>query len=317
MNRLMRTPGFMLVALAFSTGAALAQEWTFTDDVGNAIALDSQPERVVAFSASAAGLMQFGIRPVAIFTDESASEKSYAEFDLEGIEVIRTAYNELQPESLLAFEPDLIVTEFFPTTGDYSGGDQMTPEGQFGGVAPIVGIEQGDSVLSIIESYGQLAEALGADLEAPEIAEQREAFETAREAFTAAAEAKPDLVAMAAYASADGFYVARPGSAAELQDFQRWGLEIVMPDVPEGEYWHQLSWENADTYPADILLLDDRFDGGSRIAVDSQPLARLIPAVGADQMGDWPAWWIRTYSAYAGELDKITALIERSEDVTE
>ena len=316
MNRFARISALVLAAHAFS-GAAMAQEWTFTDDVGETVTLEGTPERVVAFSASAAGLMQFGIRPVAIFTDESASDKSYAEFDLEGIEVIRTAYNELQPESLLAFEPDLIVTEFFPTTGDYSGGDQMTPEGQFGGVAPIVGIEQGDSVLSIIESYGELAEALGADLDAPEVAQQREAFEAAREAFTAAADAKPGLIAMAAYASDDGFYVARPGSAAELQDFERWGLDVVAPDVPEGEYWHQLSWENADTYPADILLLDDRFDGGSRAAIDNQPLARLIPAVEIGQVGDWPAWWIRTYSAYAGELEKIAALIESAEDVTE
>lgn len=313
MYQLCKISTLSLAAAAMLATSALAQEWTFTDGAGNTVTLDSPPQRIVAFSSSAAGLMQFGIEPVGIFTDESTTERSYAEFDLGDIEVIRTAYNELQPESLLALDPDLIVTEYWPRSNDYSGGDQMGPDGQFAGVAPIVGVAQSESVLEIIESYAELAQALGADLETPEIASQLEAFETARQAFTAALDAKPGLVAMAAYANDENFYVAAASTAAELQDFERWGLQMVEPDAPEGEYWHILSWENADTYPADILLLDDRFDYGSRAAVESQPLADLIPAVAAGQMGDWPAWWIRTYGAYTAELEKLTALVESSE----
>lgn len=307
-----------LAALMAGTASlAIAQEWSFTDGAGNTVTLDSPPGRIVAFSSSAAGLMQFGIEPVGIFTDDSTSEKSYAEFDLSGIEIIRTAYNELQAESLLAFDPDLIVTEYWPRTGDYSGGDAMRPDGQFADIAPIVGVLQGDSVLGLIEDYGRLAEALGADLDAPEIEQKRTAFNQARAQLTAAAEAKPGLTVMAAWADTDSLYVAAPTGAAELNDFASWGLNMVEPDAPEGEYWGILSWENADTYPADLLLLDDRFGTATREVVDAQPLAGLIPAVAAGQVGDWPAWWIRTYGAYTAEIEKLTALVEDAEVVQE
>jgi len=307
-----------LAALMAGTASlAIAQEWSFTDGAGNTVTLDSPPGRIVAFSSSAAGLMQFGIEPVGIFTDDSTSEKSYAEFDLSGIEIIRTAYNELQAESLLAFDPDLIVTEYWPRTGDYSGGDAMRPDGQFADIAPIVGVLQGDSVLGLIEDYGRLAEALGADLDAPEIEQKRTAFNQARAQLTAAAEAKPGLTVMAAWADTDSLYVAAPTGAAELNDFASWGLNMVEPDAPEGEYWGILSWENPDTYPADLLLLDDRFGTATREVVDAQPLAGLIPAVAAGQVGDWPAWWIRTYGAYTAEIEKLTALVEDAEVVQE
>ena len=305
------------VLMAGTASMAMAQEWSFTDGAGNTVTLDSPPERIVAFSSSAAGLMQFGVNPVGIFIDESASGKSYAEFDLSGIEVIRTAWNELQPESLLALEPDLIVTEWWPRTQSYSGGDQMSPDGQFSGVAPIIGIEQGDSVLGLIEAYGKLAEALGADLDAPEIVSQREAFEQARTELTAAASEKPGLKVMAAYASDESLMVAAPAGAAELQDFTNWGLDVIVPDAPEGEYWGILSWETADSYPVDVLLRDDRSGDDVRIAVENQPLAEIIDAVRAGQVGDWPAWWIRTYGSYAAELEELTALIKRSEVVTQ
>lgn len=317
MNMILKNIGLTIVVISVFSGAATAQEWSFTDGAGNTITLPNPPERIVAFSSSAAGLMQFGIEPVGIFTDESTSEKSYAEFDLSGIEVVRTAWNELQAESLLAFDPDLIVTEYWPRTGDYSGGEEMRPDGRFGEIAPIVGVLQGNSALGLIEDYGVLAGALGADLDAPEIEEQRMAFEAARAALTAAAEAKPGLKVMAAWADADSFYVAAPAGAAELQDFAAWGLDMVDPDAPEGEYWGVLSWENADTYPADILLLDDRFGTATREAVEAQPLSHIIPAVAAGQIGDWPAWWIRTYRAYTAELEELTALIESAEVVTE
>ena len=317
MTRLFKTSLLALAGAALLTGTAFGQEWSYTDGAGNTVTLDSPPERIVAFSSSAAGLMQFGIEPVGIFIDESASDKSYAEFDLEGIEVIRTAYNELRPESILALEPDLIVTEWWPAEGTYSGGDEMDPEGQFGRVAPIVGIYQGDSVLTMIEDYQALAESLGADLDSDAITTQIAAFDAARERFTAATQAKPGLTALAAYASPDELFVAAPDTAAELQDFQAWGLDVVAPDVPEGEYWHVLSWENADLYPADLLLIDDRSGDDGRAIVDAQPLADIMPAVAADQIGDWPAWWIRTYNAYTEQLEELTALIESAQDVTE
>ena len=36
-------------------------------------------------------------------------------------------------------------------------------------------------------------------------------------------------------------------------------------------------------------------------------------AVAANQIGNWPAGWIRSYRVYAEQLDELTALIERSD----
>ena len=312
-----QTRAVACLTFALLSSVAMAQEWSFTDGAGNTITLDSPPERIVAFSSSAAGLLQFGIRPIGIFADGTGSDRSFAGLDIEGIEIIETAWNELQPEALLALDPDIIVTEYFSHSQTYSGGEQMRPDGEFGRVAPIVGVEQGDSALRVIEDYGVLAEALGADLDAPDIAAQRASFDRARAAFIAAVEAKPGLTLMAINPGPEVIRVAVPAGAGELQDFIAWGLDVVVPDAEQGDYWGLVSWENAGIHPADVLIVDDRYDyeGGLRILED-QPLARLIPAVAAGQIGEWPAWWIRTYASYAAELGKLTALIERSDVVS-
>lgn len=311
--RLARRTALALSLLAVFSLPALA--WEFTDGAGRTITLDNPPERIVAFSSSAAGLLQFGIKPIAIFADGTGSEQSLAGFDLAGIPYIETAYNELQPEALLVLDPDLIVTEFFPLSKDYSGGDEMKPEGRFGSVAPIVGVEQSDSVVTIIENYGALAQALGADLDADAISKQRLAFETARDRLQAAAAAKPGLRIAAAYPTADNLLLAVPAGAAELQDFISWGVDIPVPSVQSDDYWGYLSWESASTYPTDIVIVDDRSGPDMRENFLANPAAQLMPAVIAGQVGDWPAWWIRTYASYAEQLDKLTALIESSEIV--
>lgn len=308
----------MLLATLIATGPALAQEWRFVDGAGNTITLDNPPQRIVAFSSSAAGLMQFGIKPVAIFADGTGSEKSFGDLDREGIEYIETPWNELPAETLLALDPDVIITEYFSHSQSYSGGEEMHPDKEFGRVAPILGIEQGASALKVIEDYSELAKALGADIDTPDIAQQRKRFDEAQAAFAAAAAAKPELTVMAVNPGDDLIRVAVPAGAGELQDLISWGLDIVDPQADAGAYWGEISWENADTYPADVLLIDDRFDydaGYKRI--ESNPGVRLLPAFGAGQVGHWPAWWIRTYASYAEELEKLTALLDRSEDVTD
>ncbi len=305
------------LCMSLSVPTALAEEWSFTDGAGRTITLDEAPERIVAFSSSAAALLQYGIRPTAIFADGTGSEKSFEGLDIEGITYIKTAWNELKPEVLLALEPDLIVTEYFSFSQSYSGGEEMNPEREFGKIAPILGVEQGDSVLKSIEDYGVLAKALGADLNAPEIEAQRQAFEVARDRLSAAAAAKPGLKVLAGGNGGENIRIAVPTGSAELQDFMRWGVNIVTPEAEPGDYWAFVSWELASEHPADVMIVDDRFGPEQREELLELPAAQFVAAIKTGQVGDWPAWWIRTYSSYASELDKLAALIERSEVVTE
>ena len=65
-------------------------------------------------------------------------------------------------------------------------------------LAPVVGPAQGDSIVELIEGYEKLAAALGADVDERRAPPKAKAdFEAARDAFSAAAKAKPGLTALA------------------------------------------------------------------------------------------------------------------------
>ena len=77
-------------------------------------------------------------------------------------------------------------------------------------LAPVVGPAQGDSIVDLIEGYEKLAAALGADVDGGDAAAAKAEFETARDAFSEAAEAKPGLTALAISPYDDNYAVAVP-----------------------------------------------------------------------------------------------------------
>ncbi len=303
----------LLPMAALPAGAA---EWTFTDDSGHTVSVDHVPERIVAHAWAAAGLMAYGIRPVGIYADGPvADEPALRGLDLTGITIVGEVWGEIDTEKVAALDPDLIVAEWWPLEKAYSGFEADTnPENeQVLQLAPIVGVTQGDSVVTMIEEYGRIAESLGVDLAAPDVAARKQAFDDAKAAFEAAIAAKPGLTVMAVWAGADALYVASPAGSAELSDFVRWGLDVVTPEVADDRgYWETLSWEQADKYQVDLIIVDDR----SPTTMDtarSQPTWTLLKAAEAGQVADWPAFWIRSYEAYARELGDLTAAIEAAD----
>lgn len=176
-------------------------------------------------------------------------------------------------------------------------------------VAPLTGPSVGDSILTLIEDYEALAASLGADLDQPAQAADKQAFEAALTGFKAAVAAKPGLTALAVWAGSDGLYVATPEGSSELLDFQRWGLDVITPSaVDVNGYWQTLSWENADTYQPDLVLVDNRSTDTMATAL-AQPTWTSIRAAAAGAVADWPAFWVRNYGAYAGALEKLTTAI--------
>ena len=165
----------------------------------------------------------------------------------------------------------------------------------------------------MIEDYAALAESLGADPSSPEILADKQAFDAALARFRSAVAARPGLTVLAASPSPTGISVAAPAEFAELSDLADWGLDLVVPELDAQSSYQQLSWENANLYPADIILLDDRWGNRSAEVLAARPLAQRLPAIAAGQLGDWPAGWIRSYRVYAQQLDELTALIERSD----
>lgn len=291
--------------------------WTYTDGSGETTTLDEVPTRIVAHASAAAALMSFGIEPIGIFADTAVDEDlALQEFDLDGIEIVGEEWAVINAEAVAALEPDLIVSEWWPVEEGYTGMEDGTNLDILSEIAPVVGPAQGPSIVDMIEDYEQLAESLGADLDDPDIAAHRERFDGAVAAFEEAVAAKPGLSVLAVSPSEEGLYVAVPEYSAELSDFAEWGLGLVVPEQPDAgfEYWETLSWENADKYQADLIILDERSYPGSLELAKDQPTWTALAAAEAEATAVWPAYWVRTYDAYAAALDELTAAVDAADE---
>ncbi|WP_217921523.1 ABC transporter substrate-binding protein [Miltoncostaea oceani] len=327
----MRTPrplgviAAALVAIALASGCggddgdgagatAPAAGWSWTDGSGKTVELETRPTRIIAHAYSAAALMEFGIRPIAIYADAPLDEDvGLRGVDFSGIEVLGQEWGRIDVEKAATLDPDLIVGDYWPVEEGYSGMEDgvEAKSRKLAELAPVVGPAQGGSIVTLIEGYEDLAESLGADVGSGPAAEARAAFEEARDAFRAAAEAKPGLTALAISPYGDSYAVAVPEHAPELLDLRRWGLDVIVPSAPDPEfpYWQTFSFENADTHQPDLLLFDDRNYPANREVLEKQPIARSIRAFAAGSYTTWPAYWLHTYGHYAEQLEDLTEAI--------
>jgi iron complex transport system substrate-binding protein len=93
-----------------------------------------------------------------------------------------------------------------------------------------------------------------------------------------------------------------------------WGLKVISPEVADDRgYWETLSWETADKYQPDLILVDDRSATTMETAL-AQPTWTTIRAAAKGQVTDWPAFWMRNYKVYAEQLDKLTATITAADE---
>lgn len=293
--------------------------WEFTDASGEVIKLDQTPTRIIAHAGEAAALMTYGIRPVGIYADESIeTEPNLQGLDLTGIEILGQEWGKIDVAKAATLDPDLIVADWWPVEKAHSGMEEGVEESskKLAELAPIVGAPQGESILDLTEGYEKLAASLGADVDDPKLAADKKRFEAARDAFQEAAAAKPGLTVLAVSPTDEFLYVANPKYAPELLDFQAWGLKVIDPSSPDPgfPYWENLSWENADKYQPDMLILDSRNIDAGLATAGKQPTWKKIKAADAGQIEGWPAFWLRTYGDYADALEKLTPAIEKANE---
>jgi iron complex transport system substrate-binding protein len=292
--------------------------WSFTDGSGKTVELDEVPTRIIAHAHAAAALIEFGITPIAVYADAPIKDDvGLRNVDFTGVEIIGEEWGIIDVEKAAALEPDLIVGDWWPVEKAYSGMEDGVEERskKIGELAPVVGSAQGGSIVTLIEGYEQLAASLGADVTGGKGAQARADFEAARDAFSAAAAAKPGLTALAISPYDDKYAIAVPEFAPELLDFREWGLDVVVPEKPDPDfpYWQSLSFENADQYQPDLLLFDDRNYPGNLETLEKQPIARSIKAFAAGAHTTWPAYWLHTYTDYAQQLTRLTEAIEQAD----
>src|SRR5690554_4855059 len=87
--------------------------WSYTSGNGDVITLDHKPQRIIASAAEAAGLMQYGIKPVAIYLAQPIeNEPGLKDLDLDGIEIIGKEWGKIDGEKAAQLKPDLIVADW-------------------------------------------------------------------------------------------------------------------------------------------------------------------------------------------------------------
>ncbi|MZD08935.1 ABC transporter substrate-binding protein, partial [Streptomyces sp. SID5785] len=99
--------------------------------------------------------------------------------------------------------------------------------------------------------------------------------------------------------------------------FKDLGVEFVEgKKSDEWGFWEFLSWENADKYHADLIMLDNRSASMSREELAQKPTFASLPAVKAGQITPWAMEERYSYAGYGPVLERLADAINRSKRLT-
>ncbi|NLU78608.1 ABC transporter substrate-binding protein [Micromonospora sp. HNM0581] len=296
--------------------------WSFTDDRPEQVTADARPERVVAFTGSAAALVDFGLgrEIVGVFGEtkkaDGSADTQAGDLDVESVEILGNVWGEFSVEKYAALRPELLVTHMYDP-GAYwyvpdESQDKILP------LAPVATITTARVPMTKpIERYAQLAESLGADLSAAKVTDAKARFEAAAESVRQAVAANPGIKVMAASGSPDLFYVSNPKISTDLLYFAELGVDLVVPTKLEaGDYFEALSWENAGKFPADLILLDNRSTALQPTDLAAKPTWKELPAVQAGQVAPWDAVPRFSYAGAAPLLENLAQAIRAAKKLT-
>ncbi|WP_280235145.1 ABC transporter substrate-binding protein [Nocardia cyriacigeorgica] len=293
--------------------------WTFTDDRGNAVTLGATPSRVVAFTGSAGALADYGVREplVGIFGDVEAGKGTpralAGDLNVDELTVVGDDWGQFDIEKYALLEPDLLVTDtYVPDRLWYIPDDSRQKiESANPNVIAIAIADRG--LPAIIGRYEELAAALGADLTAEPVVAATARFTAAAQSVRDAVARRPGIRVLAASATSATFYVSDPRTSADLKYFAELGVELIIPDaVDDGGYFQSLSWEAADRYPADLILLDSRSSAMQPDALAANSVWRSLPAVQAGQVAPWNPVFRFSHAGAAPLLEDLGVVLDRA-----
>ncbi|GIG90816.1 ABC transporter substrate-binding protein [Plantactinospora endophytica] len=289
--------------------------WSFTDDRGQTASAASRPKRVVAFVGTAAALYDFGVTEalVGVFGPTKRADGSpdvqAGNLPVAGLTVIGNTWGEFNIETYASVKPEVLVTHEYEKNSLWyvpdESKDKITP------LAPTVALVASRAPLDkVIGRHAELAAALGADLTASTVTDAKARFEAAAASIRAAVAANPGIRVLACSASADLFYASNPGVNSDILYYKSLGVDVIVPGKPdEGGYFESLSWENADKYPADVLLLDNRSSTLQPKDLTTKPTWGQLPAVKANQIVGWNSEPRFSYAGSAAALETLATAL--------
>lgn len=295
--------------------------WTFTDDRRKTVTLGHRPDHLVAYVGVAAALHDYGVECTGVFgptrLKNGAADAQAGDLDVDKVTVLGNTWGEFSIEKYAALSPGLLISHMYQPPALWYVPDESADK--ILALAPAVGIDiAGVPLTTPLRRYAELAAALGADLASAANAAQSTRFERASanlRSAAAAAKARGGVKVLAASAATDSFYVSTPSSAADLSYYQRLGVDFVVPDDVKGGFFETLSWETADKYPADVVMLDDRSASLQPEDLTGKPTWQRLPAVEAGQVLGWPSEPIFSYARCADRIAALTGAITSAKKV--
>ncbi|MCL2553059.1 MAG: ABC transporter substrate-binding protein [Actinomycetia bacterium] len=303
-----------------ASGAATtpAGPWTFTDDRKKPLRLDRTPTHLVAYVGAAAALHDYGIECVGVFgptkLKDGRPDAQAGDLDVDKVTVIGNTWGEFAIEKYAALSPGLLISHMYEAPTLWYVPDESAKK--ILAIAPSVGINvAGVPLTTPLRRYAELATSLGADMASTRNAAQKTRFEQASADLRAAVKAHPGIKVMACSGAADSFYVSTPSSAADLSYYRSLGVDFIVPNKVQGGFFETLSWENADKYKADVMLLDNRSATLQPKDLAAKPTWAGLPAVKAGQVLGWPSEPIFSYAKCAAQIEALTKAITSAKKV--
>ncbi|PZH11334.1 ABC transporter substrate-binding protein [Streptomyces sp. NTH33] len=306
------------------TAAAKTGPWSFEDDRGQSVKAGRVPSRIVAFVGVAAALYDYGVRVEGVFgpttTKDGKADVQAGDMDVSKVTVLGNAWGQFNIEKYAALAPDALISTMFDDAGTLWYVPEESKKKILAVGAPTVGISVYDRQLTEpLERMLALAKSLGADATTDKVRQAKKRFEEAAARLRAAARAKPDIKVMAGSAGQDLFYVSGSDLSVDLEYFKALGVNLVEP--PEsakkqgGGWFESLSWENADKYAADVIMMDNR-TSAIQPADITQATWKKLPAVKAGQVVPRTAEPILSYDKCAPLLEDLAKAIETARKVS-
>ncbi|MFE4450976.1 ABC transporter substrate-binding protein [Streptomyces sp. NPDC056796] len=300
---------------ASAPGAGKSGPWSFEDDRGRTAESPSTPKSIVAFVGVAAALHDYGVEVKGVFgptrTSDGKADVQAGDLDVGTVEVLGNVWGEFNVEKYAALAPDLLVTAMWEKDALWYVPDQS--KDKILALAPSVALWAAQTTVpKAIQRHEDLAASLGADVGAKKVTDAKAAFEKAAARLRAAARSKPDIRVLIGSASQDLFYVSLAKMSADTLYFQELGVRFVEPKVNSAGFFEELSWENVDTYDADIIMMDNRSSALQPDALTSKPTWAGLPAVQAGQVIPRTTEPVYSYDKCAPVLDALAEAIEKA-----
>ncbi|GGV48522.1 ABC transporter substrate-binding protein [Streptomyces longisporoflavus] len=300
-----------------------SKPWSFKDDRGKTAEVKHTPKNIVAFVSTAAALHDYGVSCTGIFGPSKPvagkPNPQAGDLDVGKLTSLGESWGQFSIEKYASLKPDLLISNMFPPPALWFVPEESAEKIE--SLAPTVGIKGArTSLLDPLKRYTELAESLGGDLGTEQVRAAKARFDKAERALRKAAKdakARGGLKVLAMTGDADQFYVAVPDSYCDLNYFKDLGVEFVEgKKSDEWGFWEFLSWENADKYHADLIMIDNRSSALPPEQLAKKPTWKLLPAVKAGQTVPWSMEERYSYAGYAPVLEQLATAIEKSKRLT-